>query len=100
MRITRRSALLAVSLTLANLAALTLPAAPARAASSDEQAVVDHATGTLQDLRRDKAFGNAQELLRSARAVMIAPRIIKAGFFFGGEGGAAVLCVRGKKGWS
>jgi len=74
-------------------------AGPARA-GSDEQAIVDHAQGTLQDLRTDKAFGNARELLHRARAVMIAPRIFKAGFFFGGEGGQAVLLTRGSHGWS
>ena len=72
---------------------------PARAAG-DEQAVVDHAIGTLQDLRRDKEFGNARTLLHEAKAVVIAPRIFKAGFFVGGEGGEAVLMVRGAHGWS
>lgn len=79
--------------------ALGLGAAPARAAT-DEQATVDHAVGTLQDLRRDKAFGNARDLLHRARAVMIAPRLFKAGFFVGGEGGQAVLMTRGAAGWS
>jgi len=73
-------------------------AAPARA--SDEQALVDHSVGTLQDLRHDKEFGNARSLLRDCRAVLIAPRLFKAGFFFGGEGGSAVLMVRGAGGWS
>ena len=72
---------------------------PARAAS-DEQATVDHAVGTLQDLRRDKEFGNARQLLHQARAILIAPRIFKAGFFVGGEGGQAVLMTRGAHGWS
>jgi lipid-binding SYLF domain-containing protein len=31
---------------------------------------------------------------------MIAPRIFKAGFFFGGQGGDALLLVRGPHGWS
>ena len=75
-------------------------AAPAAAAPADEQATVDHAVGTLQDLRRDKEFGNARELLHRARAVLIAPRIFKAGFFVGGEGGQAVLLARGARGWS
>jgi lipid-binding SYLF domain-containing protein len=79
--------------------ALTLANAPARA-DSDDQATVDHATGTLQDLRRDKEFGNARDLLHRARAVLIAPRIFKAGFFFGGEGGSAVLLARTPRGWS
>ncbi len=74
-------------------------ASPALAATG-EQATVDHAVGTLQDLRGDKEFGNARELLHRARAVLIAPRIFKAGFFVGGEGGSAVLMVRGAHGWS
>ena len=74
-------------------------ATPARAAS-DEQASVEHSLGTLQDLRRDKEFGNARELLHRARAVLIAPRIFKAGFFVGGEGGTALLMARGVHGWS
>ena len=69
-------------------------------AATGEQATVDHAIGTLQDLRGDKEFGNARQLLGRARAVMIAPRIFKAGFFVGGEGGTAVLLVRGAHGWS
>jgi lipid-binding SYLF domain-containing protein len=69
-------------------------------AATGEQATVDHAIGTLQDLRGDKEFGNARQLLHRARAVLIAPRIFKAGFFVGGEGGTAVLMVRGAHGWS
>jgi lipid-binding SYLF domain-containing protein len=83
------------------LALVLVQAAPRAAhAQSDQQTTVDHAVGTLQDLRRDKEFGNARNLLHRARAVLIAPRIFKAGFFFGGEGGAAVLVVRGPTGWS
>ena len=74
--------------------------APAHAARADEQATIDHALGTLQDLRNDKEFGNARQLLHRARAVVIAPRIFKAGFFVGGEGGQAVLMTRGAHGWS
>jgi lipid-binding SYLF domain-containing protein len=81
------------------LSTLAFGATPAFA-GPDQQADIDHAIGTLQDLRHDKAFGNARQLLQSARAVMIAPRIFKAGFFFGGQGGDAVLMVRGPHGWS
>ena len=91
------------SITAAFVAALLSAGAaihPARAAAGDEQAVVDHAIGTLQDLRRDKEFGNARTLLHEAKAIVIAPRIFKAGFFVGGEGGEAVLMVRGAHGWS
>jgi lipid-binding SYLF domain-containing protein len=82
------------------LAAAGATSLPARA-DDGPQATVDHAIGTLQDLRRDKEFGNALQLLSRARAVLIAPQIFKAGFFFGGEGGRAVLMVRGPSGsWS
>jgi SH3 domain-containing YSC84-like protein 1 len=76
-----------------------LTANPAFAAN-DEQTLINHSVGTLQDLRGDKEFGNARSLLHRARAIVIAPRIFKAGFFFGGEGGQAVLLVRGAGGWS
>ena len=69
-------------------------------AGPDQQATVDHALGTLQDLRRDKEFGNARKLLATTRAILIAPRIFKAAFFVGGQGGTALLLVRGAHGWS
>jgi SH3 domain-containing YSC84-like protein 1 len=95
--ITRRHVLPMVA---SGLVASGLAAAPARA-DSTAQAVVDHALVTLQDLRHDKEFGNALHLIPRARAVLIAPQIFKAGFFFGGEGGRAVLMARGANGtWS
>ena len=94
----RRTPLLLAAAFAASLGASVF-AAPALAAS-DEQASVEHALGTLQDLRRDKEFGNARDLLHRARAVLIAPRIFKAGFFVGGEGGTALLLARGAHGWS
>jgi lipid-binding SYLF domain-containing protein len=78
--------------------ALTAPAAWAQAA--EQMVVVDGARKTLNDLRRDKAFGNAKQLLRRARAVMIVPKLIKGGFIVGGEGGNGVVMVRGRGGWS
>lgn len=69
-------------------------------AGPEQQVTVDAALGTLDNLRTNKEFGNARELLRTARAVLIAPRIIKGAFFFGGAGGNAVLLVRGARGWS
>jgi lipid-binding SYLF domain-containing protein len=86
--------------TLGLFATAGITSLPARA-DDGPQATVDHAIGTLQDLRHDKEFGNAIQLLSRARAVLIAPQIFKAGFFFGGEGGRAVLMVRGPSGsWS
>ncbi len=40
-------------------------------------------------------------MLERARGMMICPRVFKAGFFFGGEGGACVLLARAGNGtWS
>jgi lipid-binding SYLF domain-containing protein len=64
-------------------------------AVTDQQLVVDRATKTIADLRRDKAFGNARQLLGQARAVLIVPRLFKGGFIVGGEGGTGVLLARG-----
>ena len=86
----------------APLAALALAAflAPGIArAQSDQQQLVDRATLSVQDLMSgsESALGS----LRKARAVMICPRVFRAGFFFGGEGGGCVLAARDASGsWS
>jgi SH3 domain-containing YSC84-like protein 1 len=64
-------------------------------AQSDQQAVVDRARITIEDLRHDKAFGNARQSLHQARAVLIVPRLYKGGFIVGGEGGTGVMLVHG-----
>ena len=69
------------------------PFAGARA-QADQQLTVDRATKTVGDLRHDKAFGNAHQLLARARAVLIVPRLFKGGFIVGGEGGTGVLLAR------
>jgi len=47
------------------------------------------------------AAQDAQRMLRRARAVVVCPRIFRAGFFFGGEGGGCVLLGRDAAGsWS
>jgi lipid-binding SYLF domain-containing protein len=75
-------------------------AASGASAQTAEQVVIDGARKTLEDLRRDKAFGNARQLLHQARAVMIVPKLIKGGFIVGGEGGNGVVMVRHSHGWS
>jgi lipid-binding SYLF domain-containing protein len=70
--------------------------------AGEEQALVDRATLTV-----DEVFGegndrlNAARLLRRARAALVCPRVFKAGFFVGGEGGGCVLVGRDAAGsWS
>jgi lipid-binding SYLF domain-containing protein len=75
--------------------------APANAQAVDQQATVDRAALVVGDLRHDKEFGNARNLMQRARAVMIVPRLVKGGFFVGGEGGDGVLLThKAAGGWS
>jgi lipid-binding SYLF domain-containing protein len=85
---------------MAALAALGLAfLLPATAnAATDQQNLVDEARITLDHLQTDKSFGNAKELLRKARAVLIVPNLVKAGFFLGGEGGDGVMLARSARG--
>jgi SH3 domain-containing YSC84-like protein 1 len=69
-------------------------------AQSSQQVTVDGARKVLGDLRHDKAFGNAKQLLRQAKAVFIVPKLIKGGFIVGGEGGNGVIMVRSRGSWS
>jgi len=83
-------------------AACSLLPLPMRAAlaATDQQGTVDKARGTIEDLKRDPQFGTAKDLIHRARPIIIVPRLFKAGFFVGGEGGTGVMLVRGNSGWS
>jgi lipid-binding SYLF domain-containing protein len=80
--------------------AVTVLAAPMARAQTSQQVTVDGARKVLADLRHDKEFGNAAQLMRRAKAVFIVPKLIKGGFFVGGEGGDGVLMVQKHGGWS
>jgi lipid-binding SYLF domain-containing protein len=83
------------SLAIAALAAVGFALlTPGMAKASEQQNLVDEARITLDHLRTDQEFGTAKELLRRARAVLIVPNLVKAGFFLGGEGGDGVLLAR------
>jgi len=66
-----------------------------------QQELVDRATLAAQEILDDRQGHDARALLPQARAVMICPRVFRAGFLFGGEGGGCVLLARGGQGsWS
>lgn len=69
-------------------------------AASDQQNTIDRARITIDDLKKDKAFGTSRDLIRKARAVLIVPRLYKGGFFVGGEGGTGVMMTHSSAGWS
>jgi len=76
---------------LLSLVALTPLAARAQ---TDQQALVDRATLTVQEMMSANANPPLVDLMKKSRGAMICPRVFKAGFFIGGEGGGCVLVGR------
>jgi lipid-binding SYLF domain-containing protein len=70
-------------------------------AQGDEQTLVDRSTLAVQEMANQTLSQDPRRALSHARAVMICPRVFKAGFILGGEGGACVLLARAGNGtWS
>jgi len=90
--------------TLALAAAFAAPAlfAPRPAAAQvEEQALVDRATLSTNEIFGTGDGGDARKLLARARAVLVLPRVFRAGLIIGGEGGGGVLLARdGVGNWS
>ncbi len=74
---------------------------PAQAQVSEQQQLVEKAKVSIEALRSDATMGRPiNDNLAKARAVMVFPNLVKAGFFFGAGGGQGVLLVREGRGWS
>lgn len=80
-------------------AAVVLGVSPA-AADKREEAIdlVDDAAETLAYFSADSAFEPMWGLADQAKAIVIMPQSIRAGFIFGGSGGDAVMIARNKDG--
>ncbi|GAN53764.1 lipid-binding SYLF domain-containing protein [Tanticharoenia sakaeratensis] len=83
-------------------APLALAAPMAQAAHGTQQALVDRATLTVQDMFQSaNANSRAQRYLARARAVMVCPSIFRMSIGIGGSGGGCVLVSRDARGsWS
>jgi lipid-binding SYLF domain-containing protein len=67
----------------------------ARAADkADAESLVTKSRLTIEALARDASFAPLKASLAQARAVLIFPQVLKAGFFLGGAGGSGVLMAR------
>src|SRR5216110_3450073 len=87
--------------TLAFVATASLAFAPVPAmAQSEQQRLVNQADTTLSNFLRDPEMTWLQQNIGRARAVLIAPEIVKAGFIFGGSGGRAVLLAKEGSKWN
>jgi lipid-binding SYLF domain-containing protein len=66
---------------------------------AEPERLVAEARTTLSNFIRDPNQTWIQDNLNQARAVLIAPQIVRAGFVFGGSGGRAVLLARDGRVW-
>jgi len=66
-------------------------------AQSDQQKLLAASDTALSNFLRDPEMKWLQQNFHRAKAVLIAPEIVKAGFIFGGSGGRAVLFARDAK---
>ena len=75
-----------------------LLAAPAAAQTNPQKLVTDAQT-TLANFMRDPDQTWIHDNIGRAKALLIVPQIVKAGFIFGGSGGQGVLVAHSGKTW-
>lgn len=81
------------------LVPIVLAAAPALA-QTEQQTLVDRATLAVQDMLSNDNGNDARTLMKRSKGALVCPRVFKAGFIFGGQGGGCVLLGRGQGTWS
>lgn len=65
------------------------------------QVLVDRAATVVADLKADEHYGDFAPYMQRAKAVLIVPQLLKAGFIVGGEFGDGVMLTRTSDGgWS
>jgi len=79
--------------------AMALGFAASASAQGDQQVLVNQADTTLSNFMRDPEMKWLQQNIGRAKAVLIAPEIVKAGFIIGGSGGRALLVARAGGKW-
>ena len=68
--------------------------------SAEADKLVADARVTFNNFLRDPDQTWIQENLGRAKAILVAPQIVRAGFIFGGSGGRAVLVAREGRAWA
>ena len=68
---------------------------------SEPEQLTDRARISFQSMMTDNQYPGLVDLASRAKAIIIVPNLIRAGFFFGGRGGNAIMLVRDDQGkWS
>jgi len=73
--------------------------APAAQAQTEQEKLVNASEATLSNFMRDPEMKWLQQNFGRAKAVMISPEIVKAGFIFGGSGGRALVVAKADGKW-
>ena len=79
------------------VAASSVLLAPAAMAQAEQQKLVDESSKSLSNFLRDPDMTWLQQNFSRAKAVIIAPELLKAGFIFGGSGGRAIVLAKDPK---
>jgi len=79
------------------LVSMLVAASSAALAQSDQQKLVNAADASLANFLRDPDMSWLQQNIGRAKAVVISPALLKAGFIFGGSGGRAVVLAHDAK---
>src|SRR5262245_63046284 len=83
------------------LAAVTLAGCATQSVSPAEpERLVADARTTFSNFIRDPDQTWIQDNLGRAKAILIAPQVVRAGFIFGGSGGRGVLVARDGRAWA
>ena len=84
--------------------AMTAPMTQAQAddvTKQEAQDLVDRSRMAIEAVLAESNFQSARDLMKTAKGVLIIPRLFKAGFFIGGSGGNGVLLAKTPDGqWS
>lgn len=78
----------------AGIVCLALIAGPTPAAANDAQKLVDDATSMVRSMLADQEWQDFHALMKDARAVVLVPDFLEAGFFIGGAGGQCLIVAR------
>jgi len=79
------------------LASMLLAGSGAALAQAEQQKLVDDAAASFSNFMRDPDMSWLQQNIGRAKAVVISPALLKAGFIFGGSGGRAVVLAHDAK---
>jgi lipid-binding SYLF domain-containing protein len=68
---------------------------------TEPEELIERSRLSFSSMMSDNQYPGLVDLASRAKAIIIVPNLIRAGFFFGGRGGNAVMLVRGADGqWS